>query len=197
MISPDSVRKEVVKVAENVSVSQAIRIVENRLYQDLPENNDDMLALCEKMVSKRDWVCFSVGTLWVMRRKTLHELKYLPLFESWLHQYVNGWGRCDAVCGRILNYIVEKNASVFKVLKKWAKSDKPFVRRAAAVSMIRAEQNYIVYYDIKKVLLMAETLMCDEDLYVQKGVGWLLKAASKVYPNDAQLVWFRFSFACR
>ena len=51
--------------------------------------------------------------------------------------------------------------------------------------------------DIKKVLLMAETLMCDEDLYVQKGVGWLLKAASKVYPNDAQLVWFRFSFACR
>ena len=80
MPSPDGVKKEVLKVAANVSVSQATRVVEKRLYRDLPKNDNDMLALCERMVSKRDWVCFSVGTLWVMRRKPVHELRYLPPF---------------------------------------------------------------------------------------------------------------------
>ena len=144
-IAMNNVKKEIDNVAATgVSRSQAIRIVEKNLYDDLPESNNEMLSLFEKRVASQDCVCYSVATLWIKRRKTLHEMKYLPLFETWLYRYVDDWGTCDALCNRVLNFIVEKNKTYFKAVKKWGESDKPFVRRASAVSLIREEKNFIV-----------------------------------------------------
>jgi 3-methyladenine DNA glycosylase AlkD len=179
-----TIKKEVEKVAAEVSQAQAIRIIEKQLYNSLPESNDDMLSLCDKMLAFQSWACFSIATLWMKQRKALHKMKYFPVFESWLYQYAHSWATCDALCNRMLNHIVERYKAAFNATTKWGDADNPFVRRAAAVSLIREEDNFIVYYDIEKVLLRAEKLMGDTDLYVQKGVGWLLKAASKVYLNE-------------
>ena len=57
------------------------------------------------------------------------------------------------------------NESAFRSVENWGESEKPFVRRAAAVSLIREEKNFIVYYDIQKVLQIAERLMGDKNLF--------------------------------
>jgi len=64
-------------------------------------------------------------------------------------------------------YIVE--------LKKWAKSSNRWVRRGSAVTLIIPARKGLFLNDILEI---ADTLLLDTDDLVQKGYGWMLKAAS-------------------
>ena len=61
-------------------------------------------------------------------------------------------------------------------MKKWAKSDRRFVKRAAAVTLIIPARKGLFLQDIFEI---ANTLLLDADDLVQKGYGWMLKAASE------------------
>jgi 3-methyladenine DNA glycosylase AlkD len=60
-------------------------------------------------------------------------------------------------------------------LKEWAKSSNRFVRRGAAVSLIIPARKGLFLNDIIEI---ADILLTDTDDLVQKGYGWMLKAAS-------------------
>lgn len=61
-------------------------------------------------------------------------------------------------------------------LKQWALSDNRWVKRAAAVSLIIPARRGLFQKDIFNI---ADTLLLDKDDMVQKGYGWMLKAASE------------------
>jgi 3-methyladenine DNA glycosylase AlkD len=67
-------------------------------------------------------------------------------------------------------------------LKKWAGSANRWVRRAAAVTLIIPARRGLFLDDIMEI---ADILLLDRDDLVQKGYGWMLKAASLGEPTAA------------
>ena len=59
--------------------------------------------------------------------------------------------------------------------KEWAKSPNCWVRRGAAVTLIIPARKGLFLNDILEI---ADTLLLDKEDLVQKGYGWMLKAAS-------------------
>ena len=63
-------------------------------------------------------------------------------------------------------------------LKEWAESDNRWMRRGAAVTLIIPARKGLFLDDILEI---ASIMMLDKDDMVQKGYGWMLKAASEAY----------------
>jgi len=85
------------------------------------------------------------------------------------------WDHIDEISGHILGDILANNISLTPDVKKMALSRNPWIRRTSIVS------NYplIKKQKLELVFLLAEKLIYDEDIYVQKGTGWMLREAGK------------------
>ncbi|MCW4043071.1 MAG: DNA alkylation repair protein [Candidatus Bathyarchaeota archaeon] len=66
-------------------------------------------------------------------------------------------------------------------VKEWTRSANRWTRRASAVVLI---------YSIRRkkglgsIFEIADALLADQDIMVQKGYGWMLKEASNHYPEE-------------
>ena len=77
-------------------------------------------------------------------------------------------------------------------LKIWAKSTNRWVKRASAVSLIIPARKGKFLEDIFEI---ADILHSDKDDMVQKGYGWMLKAASQSHQEEVFNYVFRKSNA--
>ena len=66
-------------------------------------------------------------------------------------------------------------------LEKWAKLPGRWMKRASAVTLIVPARKGLFLKDIFKI---AGILLMDKDDMVQKGYGWMLKAASQAYQKE-------------
>ena len=66
-------------------------------------------------------------------------------------------------------------------LKEWSVSENRWVKRAAAVTLIIPARKGLFLDDIFEI---ADTLLLDKDDMVQKGYGWMLKAASESHQKE-------------
>lgn len=103
------------------------------------------------------------------------------IFESWLKKYVTNWASCDTLCNHTIGTFIEMYPEFLANLKEWAKSDNRWMRRAAAVSLIIPARHGKFLEDIIEI---AETLLQDKEDLVQKGYGWMLKAASEAHQKE-------------
>jgi 3-methyladenine DNA glycosylase AlkD len=102
--------------------------------------------------------------------------KRLEKFKTWDH--------IDEACSHTLGEVLVNNTHLNSELKKMAESRNPWERRISIVSQ---------YPSIKKgkiqfTFLLAEKLVYDNDIYVQKAAGWMLREAGK--KNHIQLKEF-------
>lgn len=111
--------------------------------------------------------------------------KYAPedfeVFERWLSVYVDNWASCDTLCNHTIGTFVEQYPQYISRLKAWTKSDNRWVRRGAAVTLIIPARKGLFFGDILEI---ATSMLCDRDDMVQKGYGWMLKAASQAYCEE-------------
>ncbi len=155
-----------------------------KLYPQLPENGDGFVEECDGLIGTDEWISYQIVTLWIKRRKA-YDLKYADTYESWLVDHTTHWGACDILCYRVLNPMIERFPSLYeeKVLK-WAESDKIYVKRASAVCLLESTRSFRVNLPFEKVEKIADILLSDDHIHVQKGVGWLLKYAYLSYPEE-------------
>ncbi len=106
--------------------------------------------------------------------------KYEPgdfkIFERWIREYVNNWASCDTLCNHTIGEFIQMYPEFLGELKKFAGSGNRWMRRAAAVSLIIPAREGKFLEDIIEI---ADILLTDKDDLVQKGYGWMLKAASQ------------------
>jgi 3-methyladenine DNA glycosylase AlkD len=106
--------------------------------------------------------------------------KYEPedfhIFEKWISSYVNNWASCDTLCNHTVGEFIEMYPVYLSNLKEFAKSDNRWMRRASAVTLIIPARKGKFLNDILEI---ADILLLDKDDLVQKGYGWMLKAASQ------------------
>ncbi len=103
------------------------------------------------------------------------------VFESWLKKHVSDWAACDDLCCHALGELIFRFPRFLPKVRKWARSDNRWFRRASAVVLIysvRRDRNIEALYEIADALLM------DEDEMVQKGCGWMLKEVSNLHPQE-------------
>jgi len=157
--------------------------VQRKLYKKLPNNKKELIKLFDNLVKKGDGHVFWLVTIW-LKRKKLYNKEYIQYYEKWLYNEIKSWGACDVFCYRVLNPMVEKFPEFYnsKVLK-WTESELTYVRRATPVSMLESSRSFNVNFSFEKVKKVVNILKDDQEYYVKKGVGWLLKYTYISYPE--------------
>jgi 3-methyladenine DNA glycosylase AlkD len=99
----------------------------------------------------------------------------IEMFERWINTYIDNWASCDTFCNHAVGTLVAAHPQHLTRLKAWTRSANRWVRRASAVSLIVPAKKGLF---LPEVFAIADSLLLDGDDMVQKGYGWLLKAAS-------------------
>ncbi|MBN2347963.1 MAG: DNA alkylation repair protein [Bacteroidales bacterium] len=103
------------------------------------------------------------------------------IFEKWVDSYVTNWAACDTLCNHTLGAFIEKYPEYLSRLKIFATSENRWKRRAAGVSLIIPARKGKF---LTTILEIADILLTDQDDMVQKGYGWMLKAASPAHQKE-------------
>jgi 3-methyladenine DNA glycosylase AlkD len=111
--------------------------------------------------------------------------KYVPddmkIFEKWVSSYVTNWATCDTFCNHTVGTLVEMYPEIISSLKKWAGMPGKWMKRASAVTLIVPARKGLFLNDIIEI---SDILLLDKDDMVQKGYGWMLKAASQTHRTE-------------
>jgi 3-methyladenine DNA glycosylase AlkD len=105
----------------------------------------------------------------------------IEVFEKWISLYVNNWASCDTFCNHTVGDLLMKFPELIGRTKKWALSENRWMKRASAVSLIVPARRGLFLADIFEI---AGILLTDRDDMVQKGYGWMLKAASEAHQQE-------------
>ena len=92
------------------------------------------------------------------------------------------WDHVDECCSHTLGEIVLTNSILQSELKKLSQSINPWIRRISMVSQAPSIKKGKIQFTI----LLAEKLCHDEDIYVQKATGWMLRECAKKNPQQVQ-----------
>ena len=103
-------------------------------------------------------------------------------FEAWMDRYVRNWAHCDGLSTWLIAASIANEPKLIKRLERWTRSRNRWKRRAAIVSMLQEAK---LGRNTDSIFRIAERLLDDEDVMVQKGVGWVLKEA---YPAQRRAV---------
>ncbi len=136
--------------------------------------------------------------LW--RVSETHEALYLPLFyyrrhkaildpahwnvmKRWIEQ-VENWEHSDALCALYSIFYERFPRLVGPTIKRWNRSTNSWKRRASVVSTIYYATPRRKVPPILTFLSLIKPLLADQDPYVQKGAGWQLREAYKLWPSE-------------
>lgn len=177
-------KEKILEIIENERASdpRSMDRVARKVFPELPTGKLESIELFDDLVRTGDWSIFWLVTLWI-KRKELYDLEFMGFYETWLYDHIDAWGKCDVYCYRVLNPMVEKHPRLFENVMKWTESSKTYVRRAAPVSLLISTRSFKVDQSSDRVFKVVEKLKHDEEVHVQKGVGWLLKYAYLSYPE--------------
>ncbi len=138
-------------------------------------SKQEIFKLCEELwrsgYSEEGYIACN----WSYYIHTQYEPADFAVFEHWVRDYITNWATCDTLCNHTVGTFVEMYPEFIAELKKWALSDNRWVKRASAVTLIIPARKGLFLDD---ALEIADTLLLDPDDLVQKGYGWMLKAAS-------------------
>jgi 3-methyladenine DNA glycosylase AlkD len=140
-----------------------------------------VLELCEELWRSGYMEESLIACNWSYYVRKDYEPKDFKIFEKWVDNFVDNWASCDTLCNHTVGAFVEIYPEYISDLKKWAVSKNRWMRRASAVSLIIPARKGKFSKDIFEI---ASTLLSDPDDLVQKGYGWMLKAASQSRPKE-------------
>jgi len=108
--------------------------------------------------------------------------RHFDTLDAWVDHLTN-WANTDGLSTWLIAETIKKDPSLHRRLLEWTTSENRWRRRAAAVSLVPITRKGDM---LEEALAIADRLMTDGDDMVQKGVGWLLKEASKEHPDEVR-----------
>ena len=141
----------------------------------------EIFALCDELLKSDYTEEAFIAFEWAYWLRDEYEPSDFIVFERWLKKYVNNWAKCDSLCNHAIGSFVEKYPRYIENLKNWTRSENRWLRRASAATLIiPAKQGEF----LKDIFEIADSLLQDKDDLVQKGYGWMLKEASRMYQKE-------------
>jgi len=156
--------------------------IARKYFQEVrPLDKSEIFALCEELLKSDYTEEASIAFEWAYWLHNEYEPIDFIIFERWLNEYVNNWAKCDSLCNHAIGSFIEQYPHYIEHLKNWTRSKNRWLRRASAVTLIiPARQGKF----LKDIFEIADSLLQDKDDLVQKGYGWMLKEASKMYQKE-------------
>ncbi len=102
------------------------------------------------------------------------------IFSSWA-RFLTNWAHTDDFSTHHIGRLISQDKTLFEELIEWTNSENRWMRRSSAVALVPEARKGNM---LNEVFRVATKLMKDNDDMVQKGVGWLLKEASKKHPME-------------
>lgn len=168
-------------VSYGVKVPTVNKIGKEIYKQIENEPKSVIFSLCEQLWQSGYLEESFVACNWSYNVREQYEPADFDVFERWINQYVNNWASCDTLCNHTVGEFIEKYPEYITRLKAFAYSDNRWVKRAAAVSLIIPARKGKFLSNIFEI---ANILLLDQDDLVQKGYGWMLKAASQANQQE-------------
>jgi 3-methyladenine DNA glycosylase AlkD len=165
-----------------------INEVAGKHYPLLKGDLNSTLAVSEMLI--RSGVMEEGAVAVYLLRKAERRLtpKHFETLDMWI-DYLTNWANTDEFSAHVVGELLMRDLAKIGRLLEWTRSENRWRRRAAAVSLVLPARRGL-YLD--QILAVAERLMTDGDEMVQKGVGWLLKEASRKHPQEIRqflLAW--------
>lgn len=141
----------------------------------------EIFSLCDQLWQSGFIEEAAIACNWSYYIYKRYEPDDFKIFEKWVKTYVSNWATCDTLCNHTIGTFLELYPEYLNELIKWSKSSNRWVKRASAVSLIIPARKGKF---LKEIMDIADILMRDEDDMVQKGYGWMLKAASQSHQKE-------------
>ena len=152
------------------------------IYKSIPDTEKrKIFILCEELWKSGTMEESIIACLWSYYLNKQYEPGDFKVFQRWINTYVTNWATCDTLCNHSVGTLIEMYPDLLSGLKNWALSAKRWVKRASAVSLIIPARKGKFLSDIFEI---ADILHSDKDDMIQKGYGWMLKAASEAYQRE-------------
>jgi len=108
-----------------------------------------------------------------------------PRVRDWAES-LNCWDQSDTLSG-VYAHLFEAEPDLIKpVFAAWNTDPNPWLRRQSMVSLLYYTRFRKRLPDRALVFSFAGARLADEDYYVQKGLGWMLREAFNAWPEEAQ-----------
>jgi 3-methyladenine DNA glycosylase AlkD len=141
----------------------------------------EIFSLCDALWQSGYMEESFIACNWAYSLHNQFEEKDWQVFEKWVKNHVSNWASCDTLCNHTIGSFVIMYPQYINELKIWAKSGNRWVKRASAVTLIiPARKGLFLNY----IFEIADILLQDKDDMVQKGYGWMLKAASQAHREE-------------
>jgi 3-methyladenine DNA glycosylase AlkD len=167
-----------------------VRKIATKYWEQIKyESKPEIFKLCEALLKNNHHNPFdeeaTIAYAWAYRLKKQYQKTDFATFERWLKKYVSNWGKCDDFCTHAFGTLLRMYPELIIKTKPWQKSKNRWLRRASAVIFIVSANTYEIDPKyLKHVFATANALLHDKDDLVQKGYGWMLKAASHHNPKE-------------
>jgi len=147
--------------------------------KELPKQK--IFKLCEELWKSGYLEECVIACIWAESLHNQYEPSDFKTFEYWVHNYLRNWADCDTLCNHTIGTFIMMYPEYISELKKWATSSNRWVKRASAVTLIIPARKGLFLSEIFEI---ADIILLDKDDLVQKGYGWMLKAASEAYQKE-------------
>ena len=162
--------------------SAQVTAISKKYYQKIKNlEKNEIFTLCEELWKSGIMEECMIACQWSEKQSKYFVEEDIELFERWISKYVSNWATCDTLCNHTVGSIVTMYPKLTLYMKQWSKSPNRWMRRASAVTFIIPARKGLFLDDIFEI---AQTLLIDTDDLVQKGYGWMLKAASQAYQQE-------------
>ena len=173
-------RHETVKL-HGVKTATVLKIARTFFVSLESHNKTHVFDLCEALWKSGYVEEVFIACEWAYAMRKHYVAKDMARFEKWLACYVGNWAACDTLCNHSVGTLVEMYPKLADALLRWTKSDNRWLKRGAAVSLIIPARKGMF---LDTIFAIAERLLVDPDDMVQKGYGWMLKAASEAHAKQ-------------
>jgi 3-methyladenine DNA glycosylase AlkD len=144
-------------------------------------SKNSIFNLCETLLASDYSEAAFIASSFSSRLGSQFTKDDFKIFERWVYKYINNWAKCDGFCTGSVGSFVTMYPGYVKELKRWAKTNNIWVKRASAVSLIPLARKGKY---LKEVFEISDILLLDTADMVQKGYGWLLKEASRKHEKE-------------
>jgi 3-methyladenine DNA glycosylase AlkD len=121
----------------------------------------------------------AVGVGILEQRRALLEAADLGILEGLLRES-HTWALVDWLAVHVVGDLVERHKRLQKDLKRWAKDEDFWIRRAALLALIlplRAGTS-----DLELFESLAVPMLADDEFFIRKAIGWVLRETAKKQP---------------
>lgn len=144
-------------------------------------SRDDAVAFAELLLREPALELKAAGLAALgVRRRELGPT-HLAVFKRWLaRNHAANWATTDTLCGTLISPLLFAHPALVPGIRSWAAHRNLWVRRAAAVSLVRHAargQALDAVYDT------ATALLADPRDLIHKATGWLLREAGRTNPS--------------